>query len=407
VIGLYGAVAAIVGLFAWREVNLWGLPDVGDPFEVAAFRLPDVPDDQNAFLLYRKALDRIRVADPRDLVKMRDAHGGMRSWSDPALRGIVAANREALELWRRGTERPDSLDRRDGRLVLLAPQNVTIDGVALLSWLPLIEAARLESAGDLAGAWAWYHALLRSSRHFGRNGAIAHRAAGLDVLTMARGPLLAWADRVGDDAALLRRALEETRAILATTAPDSMALKHEYLLTLRDLAGAVEEPVGLAVAGPPSMQALARWPEARRFLRHEPERTLRVARLVFANRLSAADRPASRRPQLVPPWPGVYDTTEDPVAPASARRLSPRALAAWSGTATLPRATSLAWQQMDVLARDERARAGLIVALAERLFAIEHGRPPRSPEELVGTILDRLPEGYVPPSQEPSPPRIG
>ena len=35
--------------------QLIGLPDVGDPFDVAAFRAFTIPDDRNAFVLYRRA----------------------------------------------------------------------------------------------------------------------------------------------------------------------------------------------------------------------------------------------------------------------------------------------------------------------------------------------------------------
>ena len=37
-----------------------GLPDIGDPFDVEAFRSITIPDDRNAFVLYRQAADRLR-----------------------------------------------------------------------------------------------------------------------------------------------------------------------------------------------------------------------------------------------------------------------------------------------------------------------------------------------------------
>src|SRR5215467_8790935 len=48
------AVAA-TALAIWWLNSLNGLPDIGDPFDVAAFRAFRVPDDQNAFTFLRRA----------------------------------------------------------------------------------------------------------------------------------------------------------------------------------------------------------------------------------------------------------------------------------------------------------------------------------------------------------------
>ena len=48
------AVAA-TALAIWWLTSLNGLPDIGDPFDVAAFRAFSIPDDQNAFTFLRRA----------------------------------------------------------------------------------------------------------------------------------------------------------------------------------------------------------------------------------------------------------------------------------------------------------------------------------------------------------------
>ena len=48
------AVAA-TALAIWWLNSLNGLPDIGDPFDVAAFRAFRIPDDQNAFVFLRRA----------------------------------------------------------------------------------------------------------------------------------------------------------------------------------------------------------------------------------------------------------------------------------------------------------------------------------------------------------------
>src|SRR6516165_5125077 len=52
------AVAAMV-LAIWWLNSLNGLPDIGDPFDVAAFRAFRLPDEQNAFTYLRRAKEKL------------------------------------------------------------------------------------------------------------------------------------------------------------------------------------------------------------------------------------------------------------------------------------------------------------------------------------------------------------
>src|SRR4051794_35272117 len=84
----YAAVGLVVGLLTWRAVSLNGLPEVGDPFDVAAFESVRVPDDRNAFVLYRQAVAQWkRTAGTSDLAtpSRGDATGGW-SKASPAVR---------------------------------------------------------------------------------------------------------------------------------------------------------------------------------------------------------------------------------------------------------------------------------------------------------------------------------
>ena len=103
------AVAA-TALAIWWLTSLNGLPDIGDPFDVAAFRAFSVPDDQNAFTYLRRASEKLTPirgmgagegADPGDLKF---------SWSiaNPKLREWAGENREAFELFLQGAEQPDA-----------------------------------------------------------------------------------------------------------------------------------------------------------------------------------------------------------------------------------------------------------------------------------------------------------
>ena len=100
------AVAA-TALAIWWLNSLNGLPDVGDPFDVAAFRAFGLPDEQNAFTYLRRASEK--------LTPIRGWNGGEPgqlkfSWStaNPMLREWAGENREAFELFLQGAEQADA-----------------------------------------------------------------------------------------------------------------------------------------------------------------------------------------------------------------------------------------------------------------------------------------------------------
>src|SRR5882672_3456164 len=49
-------IAALFGVWLWRLTCLTGLPDVGDPFDVAAFRAISVPPEADAHVVYARAI---------------------------------------------------------------------------------------------------------------------------------------------------------------------------------------------------------------------------------------------------------------------------------------------------------------------------------------------------------------
>ena len=138
------AVAA-AALAIWWLNSLNGLPDIGDPFDVSAFRAFGLPDEQNAFTYLRRASEKLTPivgmvggngADPGDFKF---------SWSiaNPTLREWAGENREAFELFQQGAEQADAAnpagDPKDNRF---------IDGRLIM--LALLEATRREESGDTA-----------------------------------------------------------------------------------------------------------------------------------------------------------------------------------------------------------------------------------------------------------------
>jgi hypothetical protein len=91
------AVAALA-LAIWWSTSLHKLPDIGDPFNVAAFRAFRVPDDQNAFTFFRLSWKAVEPTPNID-----------RSETNPEFRAFVEANRPAVDLLFKGAEQLDGI----------------------------------------------------------------------------------------------------------------------------------------------------------------------------------------------------------------------------------------------------------------------------------------------------------
>jgi tetratricopeptide (TPR) repeat protein len=388
------ALFATAALIAWRSTTLRGLPDIGDPFDVAAFSAIDLRDEDNAAPLYREAAARLRVLNQNHAVHWSAAGEVEKSW--------LESNREALALWRKATERSDAL--------FIRPADLTFDtGTDYLQKLRAfdrlvgLESSRLEIEGDFASAWEWHRAALRSSRHYGSHGIMMERLQGAVLYQLSAFRITAWANDRKVDAAMLRHALDEVRAIYAMTAPPSVAIKCEYLefIQTMDRPGSLFELTDRIAGESPGRQLPKRIRlRAEALFKREPERSRRVLGLVVANWLACCDLPAARRPPKDSTIKLIFEV--GPSAPESARVFPSDQLIAWSESTVIFKAFHPADGAFRKTIDNEVVRhANLVIHLASQLYLRERGRLPESPEELVGTYLDSLPEGL--PTTAPAP----
>src|SRR5262249_44185960 len=143
---IWGLVSVLLVLIAgpplWWSFQLAGLPDIGEPFDFLAFRSLTIPDDRNAFVLYRPAAARLKPVNQSGPSKDKSVDFRAR-WSkaDPEVRRWAEENHEVLTLYRQGAERPDALDSsvasNPGESVTL---NQDLDSFQRLA---LLEASRL------------------------------------------------------------------------------------------------------------------------------------------------------------------------------------------------------------------------------------------------------------------------
>jgi hypothetical protein len=385
-----------------REVSLIGLPDIGDPFDVNEVYAAKVSDEQNAFVFFRQATAKFR---PRPVLPRAEGLAGPAvGWSkaDPKMREWVEANREALDLFRQAAEQSDGVAHPAGDETAFHSQRVLLRPFV---WLALLEGSRLEERGDMAGAWAWYRAVVRMRAHVTRRGTIFERFFA-DIRKDLQQRVSLWAADPRTGAPQLRRALDDVTECEPKPEWDAFSLKVEYLLLMRELDQPVvthadDEDLVYRLGGEPLPPNLAQSVfAARQFLQHEPERSRRVLRLVFAIWLAHVETPEERhrKPAVRATFlsnkhrSGVPFYAAGPTAPAGARALPPQDLARWLLTAHDAKLLLMQWPWPSISLRERQEHRALLVLLAGELYRRERGGPPPSDEALVGTYLKTLPD---------------
>ncbi|MSR58250.1 MAG: hypothetical protein EXS05_11305, partial [Planctomycetaceae bacterium] len=215
----------LLAFVAFRTFRRAELPDIPVPFDVAHFgHVPITPAD-NAAEFYREAY---AVFDPRSAAASQQLTMEvlLQGWKavPPELRAWLEQNRATLDLFHQGSEQPDALDCQPSEMKLTTPPTMAHDLRELIR-LAHLEALRVEDAGDLAGAWGWYRAVLRACRHAGMHGGAIERLVGIAIYGWIMEPIVRWAASPAVDATLLRAALVDVKAINKLTVLPSGPLK--------------------------------------------------------------------------------------------------------------------------------------------------------------------------------------
>ena len=227
------AFLAVLVLWIWGLRKLDGLPDVGDPFDVAEARKSVViADADNAYVLYAQIQPKpFPLAAPLSSVDY-----AVLTWSKAGthVRDFMAEDRPALELWREGSERPDALYHQPGQIAVDTILPV-ISGRAVSFATRGFGGIAARGKGRDGKSLDLVPRVLRSSRLVGRHGVIIERMVGASSHRDAAKRIVHWAADPRVDAGLLRKALDDTLAADAMTPPLSEALKLDYLMYLRDM----------------------------------------------------------------------------------------------------------------------------------------------------------------------------
>jgi hypothetical protein len=388
---VYVMIALPILALLWRRSQLAGLPDIGDSYSgIVAASLASVPDDRNAFVLYRRATERFRDMTPVEGESFSKANFAW-AGADDVFRGWVAEHKEAISLLRAGSERPEASLELPGRPAELfgSDEQVVIIRLSWIGTAALLEAGRLRGEGDPAQAWALLHAVVRASRDMERAIPTAWcRGTAFTMVQYAVEPVKAWAKDPSVSVAMLRRALDDIAAAEALTPPLSSFYRGEYQNAEASLANLplliAERARGRAEIG--AFEPLAFAPNLDTFLRGEPERSRRVLRLLAANDLAWCDRPLAERPEFAIPRLRIYQA--DSSVPRESRALPPDELARWAESILINPALPWRMGELEDRERTDRWSMGMLKeAVAVPLFTREMGRRPASTAEALRRYL--------------------
>ncbi len=407
--GLGLMLLALVTPFLVRAWFLSQVPDIGDPFDVAAFcKSMDVPPEQRVLNAHRIA-DRlyydeywarrtgsvpltgtwIGSSPTRDVIETVVTQG----WgaAEDFVKEWVATHEPSLLEWKRATEL----------------NGIRFDPTEDLIWwfdeafnnhfhefdsLAVLCGRRCEAEHDLAGAFQWYRAgILVRDQLWGA----AWKADDLSNI-------LDWAALPEVSAAQLRTALGQLRRDRAARQPASHAIKVEYLRAMNSL----RKRDGLATAiryrsgtqSPMDTKTAVFW----RFvywIGGEPERTRRLYQHLVANQLRGVDLPApTHRALHTPTSTLIYN--DDAAVPLPSQHLSAARIAQAIRMSAISSGLegSVTGGQLlrdpifEHFFREARAFPALFeLALVLQIHRREHGTFPAQLEYLVPGYIDAVP----------------
>jgi len=388
-----------------RGTRISEVPDIEDPVDAAAVLQIEVPRDQNAYVDYRRAA-KLHVAHvgtwPNGEWLPNWHHGWQQNKTTDAHRQWLAANREALRVWRNGTRKDDAqrITRsdlgRDPPRWELRPR----PSLVTLPYLALLHAAELQEQGEHAQAWGWLRAALRCSRHAGRNDRIDRRITGCALHEKAVGAMIAWSHHSDVTAEQLRAALRDVREDYALTQPTSRNVEIEYVWWSSFVERHDVKALWLDIQLQPRYCGNRVHPNVRPvfnavvYTMGEPDRGLRLIKQAYANWLTQIDQPMHRKRYVPDPERTFRRHLFESPAPDSSQagRIEARELLEMLRSSPVYGWFRPPVPEFDSCVQHERSRqAALEIALAAQWFFRDHKRFPESLTELSSSYLEDVP----------------
>lgn len=364
-------------LLVYRESRLWGLPDIGDPFDVEAFGTMELADEENAALEYRTADKLIPDFEDPNSDKLQETLEKGWSSATPEIRQWLEENRPALEIWLEGTRKPRALYCQPKETYL--ETMISVAGNRSLARLSGLVAARLESEQDLVNAWKLHRAGVRHGQHMGMHDSIA-RLSGMAVFAIHVPGIVRWSHHPEVSKDMLRQSIEDLQADFQMTPPISRILKNEYFFDMNRLRRKQDWEDFWSEGSIPKFEL---------FLKNEPILSRRITQLAYQNWLSQCDQIHRNESAF---HPGDLNLFTPEAGFGESELFSPKKIDDYHQISLL--ANRWLRSRMGLMEANFRnvARQGiLLVVLAAQLHYREHGRFPEQAAELLTGSLKEIP----------------
>ena len=385
--------------FVVRAVFLSSVPAMAEPFDVAAFVGDEIPPDENAFTDYRLAAQMRQVLmqglQQRSAVEPAnhdEVYKGGWEVADEAMRAWLEENREALAVWRRGTEKQRALNLSPAKMDFTTQLNV-IQELRFFTRLALVDQMRCLHEGGIDEAWQLARALYRSGGHVSWRGSVIQGLVGIALHAVAASGMQRWAEHPAVTVDQLRTARAQVNTDFALYESESNLLRAEYLA----LRNTLSRPDWAGMAGPvlggPLDNELMPAAVARGFMWMvgEPELTIRISRQIVANQAREVDKPLAERRKLVGAgFAMLFDS--DPQVTRVPGELDANQLDRGVRMSILGKMLLPAVKQVDNAYMRLRARqAALEVLFAAQAYRRDKGEFPESLDQLVPQYLEAVP----------------
>ncbi|MBC8115980.1 MAG: hypothetical protein H7062_16455 [Candidatus Saccharimonas sp.] len=383
--------------FVVRAYFLSTVPVMAEPFDVAAFLGDNIPSGENAFTDYRQASDlhqRLVAGLQQNSATEPITYDAVyeKGWTaiDERLEAWLDDHREALTVWRRGTEKDRALNLSPAQMTL-ATVIVVIQDMRTFLRFAWLEQARCLHEGDVEEAWKWGRAAFRSGGHTSQRGCFIQGLVGVAIHAMSAKGLALWAEHPSVTTEQLREALATVRADNSLYERASNNFKAEYLMTCNTLS----TPAWIGMRGPdavtPNSSTQA---EARRmfyWFMGEPELTRRLHRQILANQIREIDKPVSMRAKTAGAGMALL-FAPDPATPLALRQLNPAGIDRGLNRSFPAKMYLPATKQVDdAFLRRRALQAALEVLFAAQVYRRDYGEFPKNLDQLVPQYLETVP----------------
>ena len=398
--GLLALVLLALVPFAVRAFFLSMVPDMAEPFDVAAFVKDDIPPDENAFTEYRQAMAMRKrlieglVARAKTEPTTHDDiyHHGWEA-ADEEMRAWLEEHRAALAVWRRGTEKSRAFEVSPGEMTFATNLEASqeLRGFARLA---RVDQMRCLHEGDVDEAWTLARAVYRSGGHASTRGPMISGLIGIAMHAISGAAIARWAEHPSVTGDQLRTALAQVKDDFTLYGSESNMLKTEYLALRNSLRSRdwIQFMGAVSVGSPFSDDRI---PDSvtRGFLWvvGEPELTVRVAREILANQIREVDKPLAERQKLVGAGKAMlFDI--DTNATRLPGELDPDGIDRGLNVSIICKLLLSATKQVDDSVHRFRGRqAALEALLAAQAYRRDKGEFPESLEQLVPEYLAAVP----------------